>query len=118
MAEPHPDPVPERNIDLAKLKELLGTGLDPNVDYHDATQALEAIGNELRRQAEVQNILAEHQLSLGNSLIMAHSKLMKMAHDMEDGGVREAAELYRAEGGMIAKAPLIHPGGHPLRKGN
>jgi hypothetical protein len=122
MAEPHQDPVPERKIDLDKLKELLGKGLDPNLEYHDATAALEAIGNELQRQAQVQQILAEHQLSLGTALITAHAKIIEMAKLIDDGGVREAAELYRAEGGgqhqvMVNRAPLIHPGGHPLRKG-
>lgn len=122
MADPRADPVPERKIDLARLKELLGEQLDPNLDYRDATKALEAIGNELKRQAQVQHILAEHQLSLGSSLIAAHAKMMEFARDMEDGGVREAAELYRSEGGgdkpqIVTQAPLIHPGGHPLRKG-
>jgi hypothetical protein len=121
MADPHADPVPERKVDLDKLKELLGTGLNPNVDYHDATAALEAIGNELQRQAQVQQILAEHQLSLGTSLITAHAVIMEHAKLIDDGGVREAAEMYRTQNGersaIVTQAPLINPGGHPLRKG-
>lgn len=65
-----------------------------------------------------------HQATMGKALIEQHGKILTFAKELEDGGVREAAEFHRAEREgrpptLIANrpAPLVLPGAHPLRKG-
>lgn len=70
-----------------------------------------SIEQRLYRLEQITHTLAAHQISLGSSLITLHTKVMEIC---------EAANAVAQESGEIVAprlAPLITPGGHPLRKG-
>lgn len=78
----------------------------------------------IARLEELYETSLAHQATMGKALIDQHNKLMAFAKELEDGGVREAAELVRAEREgrtaaihMPRTAPLVLPGRHPLGKG-
>lgn len=95
---------------------------EPEIKPFDPTGMTDA--ERLKRLEELYETALAHQATMGSALVALHNKMITFAAELEDGGVREAAELARAEREQRSAvflqpqpAPLVHPGGHPLKKG-
>lgn len=86
-----------------------------------------SIEERLDRLEALVGTIAEHQSKLGQHMITVHARMQDMVRDVNeisedllDSGVAVAAEANRSERDgnikQVRPAPLIHPGGHPLRK--
>lgn len=89
----------------------------PKVDTSELS-----IEERITRLEQIVHALAEHQTTLGGSLITCHGKLLDHAKILHLSGAEEAAAAIDPEHSkqLIVNnrpAPLVHPGGHPLKKG-
>lgn len=95
---------------------------EPEIAPFDPTGM--SVEERLARLEQLYETVTTHQATMGKALIEQHGKILTFAKELEDGGVREAAEFRRAEKEgrpptMIGNrpAPLVMPGRHPLSKG-
>ena len=74
------------------------------------------IEERLERVEKLLQTVADHQAKLGTSLIRAHANMIEISGDLAHAGIgREANQPSILQ---TDRAPLIDPGGHPLRKVN
>jgi hypothetical protein len=123
VVKPVDDPTPINPTPRhEELGVLLQQELDPNLDYYDATASIKAMAEEMRRQAAVQRVIAEHQVTLGSSLITCHAKILELAATVNrlTDIVNNSAEISELPAGSPFPGPRsaspILPGRHPLRK--
>jgi hypothetical protein len=69
-------------MDKGELKELLEKPLDPNLDYFDATPAIERIAEHLRGQHKLINFLANHAAQQAQSILELRKEIVEIKADL------------------------------------
>lgn len=69
-------------MEKGELKALLEQPLSPDLDYFDATPALEAIAEHIRGQHKLINFLANHTAQQAQSILELRKEIVEIKADL------------------------------------
>ena len=95
-----------------ELMKLLTQELDPDLDYHDATAALEAIAKHIHGLHRLVSFLVNSIVTQGNSILdlrtrMGQQGLVLGEHKAAIEGLADMFGDDDADGGLIGMKPTI-----------
>ncbi len=88
----------------------------PDTENEAFDPSTATIEERVARLEHLVGVVAGHQSGLGSSLIRAHKQLVAISADLLDAGIATGDKSQPNSAISIDRAPLITPGGHPLRK--